>query len=271
VAGAGGAVSTAPNGERTAPRAPTREHKAADKASAPVGTGIQPVLATVGTPGGASVFAGMGSAPGGDAATDASAPPGYVPPKYDAAAADAAFAASPAGMAAANGGGPLAPQMATAGAVPDSRNALGAPRGAAAFPGSTGGAGLKPNLYPTNDAGTGPAPVGGGGFQPLDGAAGFGSAPLSAANPGLTLGGGGGGGGNPAPTLPAPGGVSFAQQAPVAGGGGLSGDGLVRAPGARSAAALGMPDTQAATTTLTGTGPGGLPIRMTVGRRRLLA
>ena len=157
--------------------------------------------------------------------------------------------------------------MQTAGAVPDARNALGAPKGAAAFPGSTGGAGLKPNLYPTNDAGTGPAPVGGGSFQPLNGAGGFGSAPLSAAEPGLTLGGGGGGG------SPAAGGVSFAQAAPVtasaATNGGRGGDGLVRAPGARSAPGLGIPDTQAATTTLTGTGPGGLPIRMTVGRRML--
>ena len=168
---------TAPNTNRPPTARESKAHKAADRAAAPIGTGAAQVLAVTGVQGGGSgVFGGMASAPGVEEVSDVSAPKGYVPPKYDGPAADAAWVASQKEQEAAsgNGGGSngqpnlLANQMNVAGSLPEPSN-VNAVKGAVSFPGSGGAASVKRSMYPTNDAGTGPAPVPGGGFSPIGG------------------------------------------------------------------------------------------------------
>ncbi len=122
----------------------------------------------------------------------------------------------------------------------------------------------KQPLYATNDEGTGPAHVGGGGFQPLGTSLGGAmGAPLGqpgAAGGGLTLGGGAGGAAaNAAPAQQGGGGngASSSLAAPLTGGGGGGGGlPLPAVPGGGGGA------------TVHTTAPGGLPLTMTLGRRR---
>ena len=276
---AGAQVMTAPNTNRPPTARESKAHKAADRAAAPIGTGAAQVLAVTGVQGGGSgVFGRMASAPGVEEVSDVSAPKGYVPPKYDGPAADAAWVASQKAQEAASGAGggsngppnPLANQMNVAGSLPEPSN-VNAVQGAVSFPGSGGAAAVKRSMYPTNDAGTGPAPVPGGGFSPIGGGSGFSTAPLSASNPGLAMPSSGGGVAS-VPPLPPPGGVSFAQQPaaavvaqPAASSSSNGGGSLIQPPGARGAPALGVTDTLPTTTTVKGVGPGALPVTMTIG------
>ena len=308
-------------------RQESERHKEVDRASEAIGTGRQQVLGGGGG-GGASIFATMGTAPGAELTSAASAPKNYVPKPYkedskaskDAAAANTASADSERSI----GPFPVPNQPGTGGAGYDPQVGGGdgsgsfAP-GAKSFPGS--GDAPRASLYATNDAGTGPAPVSGGGFQPLESGGGF-------ADGGKLMGGGGGGGGKSATPLlggsggggsggggstPASGGSggSSVAPAPLVGGavvgqdgraalpvnsfaqqqqqpqqqqqqpqqqpppqpfsssnGGVGSDGLVHAPGGAASAPLGVVDMQPATTSVTGTAPGGLPFKMTIGRRR---
>ena len=269
-------------------------------------------------------FRMMGTAPGAELTTAASAPKNYIPKPYKEdkkGEAGAAPASASADGERSIGPFPVPNQPGTGGAGFDPQSSGDgsgsfAP-GAKSFPGS--GDAPRGSLYATNDAGTGPAPVSGGGFQPIESGGGFadGGKLMSGGVGGggiggggksgtpLLGGGGGGGGGGSAPAsvggssvAPAPlvGGAvvgqdgraslpvnSFAQQQPQqlpqpqqpqpfsstsSNNGGVGSDGLVHAPGGVASAPLGVVDTQPATTAVTGTAPGGLPFKMTIGRRR---
>ena len=351
-AGTNADIRTLPNangkpgggGAAASSRQQTERHKELDRASEAIGSGRQQVLGGGGG-GGASIFSMMGTAPGAELTSAASAPKDYVPKPYreedrgtrDAAASGAA--ASAASAASSDGERSIGPfpvpnQPGTGGAGFDPRSGGGgggdasfAP-GAKSFPGS--GDAPRSSLYATNDAGTGPAPVSGGGFQPLESGGGFadGGKVMSGGGGvggggGVVGGGGGGGGGGKSATpllggggggsAPASAGGSSVAPAPLVGGavvgqdgraslpvnsfaqqqpqqpqqsqqpqqqqppqppqpqssnGGVGSDGLVHAPGGAASAPLGVVDTQPTTTAVTGTAPGGLPFKMTIGRRR---
>ena len=305
-------------------RQESERHKEVDRASEAIGSGRQQVLGGGGG-GGASIFATMGTAPGAELTSAYSAPKGYVPKPYKEEKSGSTrdtFSESAADSGRSIGPFPVPNQPGTGGAGfdPNSDGSSFAP-GAKSFPGS--GDSPRASLYATNDAGTGPAPVSGGGFQPLESGGGFadggkllsgggvgGGGGGKSATPLLGGGGGGdsgsssssssGGGGSGSSVAPAPlvGGAvvgqdgraslpvnSFAQQQPQqpqqqqpqsssssspSSNGGVGSDGLVHAPGGAASAPLGVVDTQPATTAVTGTAPGGLPFKMTIGRRRML-
>ena len=344
-AGTNADIRTLPNangkpgggGAAASSRQQTERHKELDRASEAIGSGRQQVLGGGGG-GGASIFSMMGTAPGAELTSAASAPKDYVPKPYreedrgtrDAAASGAA--ASAASAASSDGERSIGPfpvpnQPGTGGAGFDPRSGGGgggggdasfAP-GAKSFPGS--GDAPRSSLYATNDAGTGPAPVSGGGFQPLESGGGFADGgKVMSGGGGVGGGGGGGGGGGKSATplrggggggsAPASAGGSSVAPAPLVGGavvgqdgraslpvnsfaqqqpqqpqqtqqqqppqppqpqssnGGVGSDGLVHAPGGAASAPLGVVDTQPTTTAVTGTAPGGLPFKMTIGRRR---
>jgi len=273
--------------------------------------------------GGASIFSMMGTAPGAELTSAESAPKNYVPKPYkeeeSSSSSSSSSSKSDSSSAAAErsiGPFPVPNQPGTGGAGFDPQNAEGSASfapGAKSFPGS--GDAPRASLYATNDAGTGPAPVSGGGFQPLESGGGFadggklmsggggiGGGSGKSATPLLGGGGiggsstpaGGGGGGSSVAPAPLVGGAvvgqdgraslpvnSFLQQQQTqqqqpqsssssssSSNGGVGSDGLVHAPGGSASAPLGVVDTQPATTAVTGTAPGGLPFKMTIGRRR---
>lgn len=261
----------------------------------------------------------MGTAPGAELTSAASAPKNYVPKAYKEDKKDAAESSAASDGGRSIGPFPVPNQPGTGGAGydPQSGDASStfAP-GAKSFPGS--GDAPRASLYATNDAGTGPAPVSGGGFQPLESGGGFAdggklmsgsggggggggksATPLLGGSGGSAPASGGGAGGSSVAPAPLVGGAvvgqdgraalpvnSFAQQQQPSqpsqqqqppqppqpfsssSNGGVGSDGLVHAPGGAASAPLGVVDTQPATTSVTGTAPGGLPFKMTIGRRR---
>ena len=326
----------------------SERHKELDRASEAIGSGRQQILGGGGG-GGASIFSMMGTAPGAELTSAASAPKGYIPKPYKedkggnsnnkkeeaaASAGERSIGPFPVPNQPGTGGAGFDPQTGGGGGGGEDSSSSSFAPGAKSFPGS--GDAPRASLYATNDAGTGPAPVSGGGFQPLESGGGFadggkvmgggglgggglgggglggggggGGGGVGGGKSATPLLGGGGGGGSSAPVAaggssvaPAPlvGGAvvgqdgkatlpvnSFAQQqqpqppqqppqqpqssssSSSSSNGGVGSDGLVHAPGGSASAPLGVVDTQPATTAVTGTAPGGLPFKMTIGRRR---
>lgn len=296
-AAAGGASASAlpgGGGFQALKSAPSAAHAAADAAAAPIFSGEQSILATV-PGGGHSVFGHMGSAPGTPLTAPGSAPVGYEAAPYQPAAVGAGQGAAGGKMA---GDDRLAAKELVPGAAafpgsgvsrewrerrrerererrgsgggwavggrraPTFLTPLSSPPLSLPFPPHQPAP--KQPLYATNDEGTGPAHVGGGGFQPLGTSLGGAmGAPLGqpgAAGGGLTLGGGAGGAAaNAAPAQQGGGGngASSSLAAPLTGGGGGGGGlPLPAVPGGGGGA------------TVHTTAPGGLPLTMTLGRRR---